>query len=548
MEPQYAGSRIEGDNVTLDFVKKMMDDFKNQKCLHKRYAFQIVLQIRDIMRSLPSLVDINVPNEKHFTVCGDVYGQMGNKGAFVRLEAPDMKPNIVTFSVVFFSPVLSTNQNARKNLQPNNNPTSNMDPVELETLYKIMETLSSDQNWRVSYPNPCQPGSSWPGIECKITGPENHFHVTRLDFGTPPNPTCKNTATFPSEIFKLPHLESIFIFQCFTKSRTRIFLPMNKPLSSQLQQLSLRSNSALIGTIPLQISSLKSLQILTMSQNMLTGKIPVEIFSLSSVLHLDLSYNLLTGSIPFEVGNLRNLVGLDLSYNKLMGRIPLRIGELGILQKLDLSSNLLTGSIPESIEKLHSLAFLALSNNRISGSFPKGLAKLQNLQYFLMDDNPTFVSLPVELGQLKKLQELRLSNSGYTGKIPSIYSELMNLSTLSLQNNRLSGEIPVGFGNLSHIYHLNLSRNFLDGIVPFNSSFLKRLGRNLDLSGNLGLCLSPSAAYGVNVGVDVCGNNKSSSLMKPLKKSEASLVYTKYFIANVALVFLITLHYTLYYG
>ncbi|XP_023736451.1 serine/threonine-protein phosphatase 5 isoform X1 [Lactuca sativa] len=75
VEPQYTGARIDGDVVTLDFVKKMMDDFKNQKCLHKRYAFQIVLQTREILMALPSLVDINVPNEKHFTVCGDVHGQ-----------------------------------------------------------------------------------------------------------------------------------------------------------------------------------------------------------------------------------------------------------------------------------------------------------------------------------------------------------------------------------------------------------------------------------------------------------------------------------------
>ncbi|KAK4394770.1 Serine/threonine-protein phosphatase 5 [Sesamum angolense] len=75
VEPQYAGARIEGDVVTLEFVKKMMDDFKNQKCLHKRYAYQIVLQIREMLRALPSLVDINVPYGKHFTVCGDVHGQ-----------------------------------------------------------------------------------------------------------------------------------------------------------------------------------------------------------------------------------------------------------------------------------------------------------------------------------------------------------------------------------------------------------------------------------------------------------------------------------------
>ncbi|KAF7833541.1 serine/threonine-protein phosphatase 5 isoform X1 [Senna tora] len=75
VEPQYSGARIEGDVVTLDFVKKMMDDFKNQKCLHKRYAFQIVLQTKEMLQALPSLVDINVPNGKHFTVCGDVHGQ-----------------------------------------------------------------------------------------------------------------------------------------------------------------------------------------------------------------------------------------------------------------------------------------------------------------------------------------------------------------------------------------------------------------------------------------------------------------------------------------
>ncbi|RVW98662.1 Serine/threonine-protein phosphatase 5 [Vitis vinifera] len=76
VEPQYSGARIEGDVVTLDFVKRMLDDFKNQKCLHKRYAFQIVLQTREMLRALPSLVDINVPNNSHFTVCGDVHGQV----------------------------------------------------------------------------------------------------------------------------------------------------------------------------------------------------------------------------------------------------------------------------------------------------------------------------------------------------------------------------------------------------------------------------------------------------------------------------------------
>lgn len=103
VEPEYSGARIDGDVVTLDFVKKMIDDFKHEKCLHKRYvyqawcsvlqilfkyrcsesscwhcsyAYQIVLQIREILRALPSLVDISVPDGNHFTVCGDVHGQV----------------------------------------------------------------------------------------------------------------------------------------------------------------------------------------------------------------------------------------------------------------------------------------------------------------------------------------------------------------------------------------------------------------------------------------------------------------------------------------
>lgn len=45
-------------------------------CPYYRYAFQIVLQAREMLRALPSLVDIHVPDGNHFTVCGDVHGQV----------------------------------------------------------------------------------------------------------------------------------------------------------------------------------------------------------------------------------------------------------------------------------------------------------------------------------------------------------------------------------------------------------------------------------------------------------------------------------------
>ncbi|XP_010916374.2 uncharacterized protein [Elaeis guineensis] len=398
-----------------------------------------------------------------------------------------------------------------------------MAPPERETLFHVMETMSSDRDWRFSNPDPCMPGSFWPGIECK-PGSDNHLHVTRLDFGATPNPTCKNTATFPSEVFDLPYLQSLFFFNCFKTTKTSLSMPppAYKPAAyASLQQLSLKSNPSLIGPIPPHISSLSSLQVLTLSQNHLHGKIPEGISGLTSLIHLDLSYNSLTGSIPAQLGSLSSLTGLDLSYNSLTGSIPPSIGQLSQLQKLDLSSNSLSGSVPESLENLGLLAFLALSNNKLSGQLPKGLPKLQNLQYFIMDGNPMFVPLPYQLGRLSKLQELRLANSGYSGSIPRSFALLANLTTLSLENNRLTGEIPAGLSGLSRMYHLNLSRNMLAGVVPFNAGFIKRLGKNLDLSGNPGLCLNgPESSDSISVGVEVCGGNRSaSSMQQPLRSS-----------------------------
>jgi PPP5 TPR repeat region len=45
VDAQYTGARIEGDTVTLDFVKHMMEDFKKQKCIHKRYIGNLLLII-----------------------------------------------------------------------------------------------------------------------------------------------------------------------------------------------------------------------------------------------------------------------------------------------------------------------------------------------------------------------------------------------------------------------------------------------------------------------------------------------------------------------
>ncbi|KAI3772754.1 hypothetical protein L6452_03947 [Arctium lappa] len=63
------------DNIMLCRISK--PEFQPCNCRRwwNRYAFQIVLKTMEILMALPSLVDVKVPNGKHFTVCGDVYGQ-----------------------------------------------------------------------------------------------------------------------------------------------------------------------------------------------------------------------------------------------------------------------------------------------------------------------------------------------------------------------------------------------------------------------------------------------------------------------------------------
>ncbi|MCO5553944.1 hypothetical protein L7F22_007470 [Adiantum nelumboides] len=379
--------------------------------------------------------------------------------------------------------------------------TATMSPSELEALYQVMEAIAGDRNWRMQHPAPCT-GNAWPGVVCEQVkqkyGGEDYddgndngsvlVHVTRLDLGYKPNPICMPNATLPSSIGNLPFLQSLFIVECFTEANTTIPPEIGR-LASSLNELSLRSNAALVGEIPSEMGALTSLQVLSLSQNSLSGSIPAAIGKLQSLEHLDLSDNMLSGAVPQEIGGLSNLVILDLSMNELEGGIPASMGKLTMVQKMDLSYNGLEGRVPMEIGNLINLQFLSMSGNALRGPLPLSLANLStNLQYLILHNNPINEPIPSFLGQFSSIMALSLSNSGYFGHIPESLGNLANLSVLSLDRNNLSGPIPQCLAELPHIYSLNLSQNCLSGPVPFTPAFVSRLGRNLDLQGNSGLC------------------------------------------------------------
>ncbi|XP_028134184.1 serine/threonine-protein phosphatase 5 isoform X1 [Diabrotica virgifera virgifera] len=75
IENEYTGPELEDGKVTLNFMKELMELYKNQGKLHRKYAYTILLDIRSYFTKQPTLVDVPIGDEDKFTVCGDIHGQ-----------------------------------------------------------------------------------------------------------------------------------------------------------------------------------------------------------------------------------------------------------------------------------------------------------------------------------------------------------------------------------------------------------------------------------------------------------------------------------------
>ena len=61
VEDKYDGPRLQdGSKLTVEFVDKLLEHCRDQKLLHRRYAFQILIDARSYFMSQPTLVNITV--------------------------------------------------------------------------------------------------------------------------------------------------------------------------------------------------------------------------------------------------------------------------------------------------------------------------------------------------------------------------------------------------------------------------------------------------------------------------------------------------------
>ena len=61
VDSKYEGPRLD-DEMTLDFMKEMLIWFKNEKLIHPKYAYKIILLVKDVFSASPSLIDVKIPD------------------------------------------------------------------------------------------------------------------------------------------------------------------------------------------------------------------------------------------------------------------------------------------------------------------------------------------------------------------------------------------------------------------------------------------------------------------------------------------------------
>uniref|UniRef100_A0A383VQN6 Uncharacterized protein n=1 Tax=Tetradesmus obliquus TaxID=3088 RepID=A0A383VQN6_TETOB len=271
--------------------------------------------------------------------------------------------------------------------------------------------------------------------------------------------------------------------------------------------------SAIIGAI----STLDSLESLTLSKMQLAGTIPAALAGFETLQQLDLSGNTgLIGTLPELLGGLTSLVSFDISScSGISGSLPALYAAMASLESFDASNcGQLDSSIPPSWVLLKNLRSLKISNSKVNGSLPDWVdvayLRTAGLAVARAADKTARRSAgaaadPSErkaiakaakraaasmsaatAGDVKgwsKLEVLLLPNNRLEGTVPLSYSNLVNLTALDLSGNGLLlGPLP-SLGKLELLQLLNLAGNAFTGVLPPSYNQLTEL-KEMDLSNN----------------------------------------------------------------
>ncbi|KAB2579748.1 Metallo-dependent phosphatase [Lasiodiplodia theobromae] len=75
VEDGYDGARMEDSKMTKEFIEDMIQRFKDGKKIHRKYVYQIIIAVKELVYNEPTMVEYDVPEGTKITVCGDTHGQ-----------------------------------------------------------------------------------------------------------------------------------------------------------------------------------------------------------------------------------------------------------------------------------------------------------------------------------------------------------------------------------------------------------------------------------------------------------------------------------------
>ncbi|GAB4829566.1 hypothetical protein Ancab_040637 [Ancistrocladus abbreviatus] len=308
---------------------------------------------------------------------------------------------------------------------------------------------------------------SWDGIKCD----EENGHVTTLDLSSG---YLYGFITSNSTIFDLIHLQTLNLADNHFKYS---IIPSEIGHFSNLRHLNL-SMSVLFGDVPIEISNLRELKSLDLSNNELRMREPIFKFldqNSKALETIRLSGVNISSPIPKIFANLTSLTHLALEHCGLHGMFPKGMFFLPNLQLLDVGDNEnLVGYLPE-FHNGSKLEKLLLGSTGFSGNVPDSIGNLGLLTELNFSDSSFTGSIPYALGKLTKLTIIDFSNSHFEGQIPNSLANLTQLEHLSMASCHLTGEIPSGIANLTKLTVLRLADNKLWGSIPSSISQLENL-------------------------------------------------------------------------
>jgi Leucine-rich repeat (LRR) protein len=221
-------------------------------------------------------------------------------------------------------------------------------------------------------------------------------------------------------------------------------------------------SAGLLGELPFELESLKSLQHVELDGNQLKGDIPV----MPYLRYLSLSYNAFTGYVPDHFSEMTRLEVFSMSENALQGSLPKSLSALTNLKLLALNGNELTGGLAEiypltSLEELY-LQYNSFEDHLSNGSFNR----LSDLKVLDAKSNRFYGPLPDILWNMSKLEVIDFHHNSLDGHINDVIIPNHPLKYFDVSSNVLGGSLPPSMSNLRSLTHLDVSYNRFEVVLP----------------------------------------------------------------------------------